>query len=228
MLKLIGLVSLAWACVACAPLNPPTAIATGTVRYAGTEQPVGQALVWTTDGPALRMTYTDTAGHFRLDSLRPGTKSFEVVCPGYFATAPVATVASLSVREGIETRFNPVISASNCEPKPSRVRHVHWRGHYSGGFEESSFAPCPSDSLAIEVRSYGHPFRRHAWVSSMEAEWRAPKVGHFVPDGASGYVGGFVEWSGQLTGPRLSGHMGMANYDLVVDSIFAIASSGKC
>jgi hypothetical protein len=95
-------------------------------------------------------------------------------------------------------------------------------------FEESSFTPCPNDSLAREVRSYGHPFSRHAWVRVAPNAWQTEGLGQLGEDPQHRRISGFVEWSGILRGPGRHGHVGTANYELTVDSIFVRSPSGQC
>lgn len=213
----------------CVHRVPAPAAVSGSVLYEGGTPVVG-ALVWVLDNRTARMVRTDEGGHFRLDSLVPGATSIEVVCPTSFGSlaAPTPVRRSVVLQGGTSNEFSPVLGAHACQPVPARATHVHWRGFYSAGFEESSFHPCNSDSLAAEVLSYGHPFGRSAWVRIATNAWNARKTSELALDPRSRYSTGFVEWSGRLTGPSASGHMGMANYELVVDSVFAAAPSGSC
>ncbi|HEV7990714.1 MAG TPA: carboxypeptidase-like regulatory domain-containing protein [Gemmatimonadaceae bacterium] len=198
----------------------------GVLRFAnGT--PVANATVWS---PARRLIRTDAEGRYRIDSLRPGETVLEIVCPTRIGTfvMPVLLKQSIVLRRGATLEFSPVLENQTCDPKPSRAAHVHWRGTYAQGMEESSFRPCPTDSIALEVRTYGHPIGRKVWVDWSRAPWRAPRVGELTMNAEHSEAMGFIEVSGVATGPRPSGHMGVSNYELLVDSVFAISPKGTC
>ena len=119
-----------------------------------------------------------------------------------------------------------VVSAGACDPIPARSVRGRWRGRYSSAFEESSFSPCPDDSISREVRAYGNPLGRRAWVGYSKDVWKKPGAGELAHDSVSSR--GFVEWSGTMYGPTMAGHMGMSNYGLTVDSIFSMSPTGGC
>ncbi len=215
--------------------NALTADAQVTGSVAGTiriepDRPLVRAQIWSVVGNRIHGASTDSLGRFRVDSVPAGTITFEVICPvpatQFMAITPVAMKREVAVVAGRATEMSGVVSAGACEPIPARSVRVRWRGRYSSAFEESSFNPCPDDSIAREVRSYGRPFGRRAWVEFSKSVWTKPGAGELANDSVSGR--GFVEWSGELHGPALSGHMGMSNYRLVVDSIFSMSPSGSC
>jgi hypothetical protein len=126
----------------------------GTIRLAS-GAPLANGLVWTPSERAFRPAHSDSLGRFRLDSLRVGTVQIEVLCPsrvGGFAV-PVALNRVVRINGEHPTELEATVPADACVPIPPRAVHVHWRGSYSSGFENSSFYPCPIDSLAREVRT---------------------------------------------------------------------------
>jgi hypothetical protein len=201
----------------------------GTIRIE-TDRPLVRAQIWSVVGTRIHGARTDSLGRFRVDSVPAGTITFEVICPvpvmHLLAITPVAMKREVTVAAGGVTEMSGVVSAGACEPIPARSVRGRWRGRYSSAFEESSFSPCPDDSIAREVRSYGHPFGRRAWVEFSKNVWTKPGAGELASDSVSSR--GFVVWSGELHGPALSGHMGMSNYRLVVDSIFSMSPSSSC
>jgi hypothetical protein len=206
----------------------PTGIR-GTIRL-DSGRPLVKAIPWTIADSSFRDARTDSLGRFRL-SVKPGTYALEVVCPiAPFSgvVPPVALRRTVVVADGEEADVSATIAATACDPISPRTVRVHWRGWYSAGFEESSFRPCETDTLAREMRAYGHPFGRHAWVTVSSTAWRRSRLDGVPSNPRIGGVAGFVEWSGSLRGPAASGHMGGANYDLTVDSIFSVAATGAC
>jgi hypothetical protein len=155
----------------------------------------------------------------------------EVLCPwsiGDRFVAPSALKRDVSVVEGSNVDFSAVLDRGACETREPRTVRGHWRGRYSSAFEESQFTPCPVDPITREVRSYGHPFGRRAWVNFSKTVWKKPGLGGLAFDSTNSRDYGFVEWSGTLYGPEKSGHMGMSNYLLTVDSIFRMSPTGEC
>jgi hypothetical protein len=212
-----------------------TADAQATGSVAGTiriepDRPLVRAQIWSVVGTHVHGATTDSLGRFRVDGIPVGTITMEVICPvpvmQLMAITPVAMKREVTVVAGRAAEMSGVVSAGACEPIPARSVRGRWRGRYSSAFEESSFSPCPDDSIAREVRSYGPPLRRRAWVKFSRSAWTKPGAGELANDSVSSR--GFVEWSGELHGPAVSGHMGMSNYRLVVDSIFSMSPSGSC
>jgi hypothetical protein len=200
----------------------------GTLRLENGRPLVG-AMVWATAGVSSRDTRTDSLGHFRI-SVTPGTFVLEVICPiqAFSLAVPVALRRSVTVTAGQEVDVGTTLKETACNPPPPRTVRVRWRGWYSTAFEESSFRPCATDTVAREVRGYGHPDGRHAWVLVSPAAWGRRTLDAVQGDPQTGGAAGFVEWSGVLHGPSPSGHMGSANYALTVDSIFSVSARGSC
>jgi hypothetical protein len=201
----------------------------GTIRFE-TGVPLANTTVWLS-GQTFRSTRSDSLGRFHLDSLSPGTHTIEALCPSqqlFSFAVPVALRRDIDVPATGASDLNATVARAACEPIPARAAHVHWRGWYSAGFENSAFRPCSADSLAREVLAYGHPFGRLAWVDWPPTAWRAPGVGRLAPDRQTGGESGFVEWSGTLRGPAPAGHLGVANYSLTIDSVFSVAPTGRC
>ena len=201
----------------------------GTIRYAS-GAPLAGATVITTVSERLRDARSDSLGRFQLDKVPAGSLTIEVLCPNrdLGVAVPVAVHQVLLIQAGRVADVPLTVARDGCTPIPPRDTHVHWKGWYAFAFENSSFRPCASDTVARELLGYGHPIGRRAWVMWAPTVWRRPGLAKFRPDTATGGVFGFVEWSGVLHGPAPAGHMGISNYLLTVDSVFDIAADGRC
>jgi hypothetical protein len=211
---------------ACATTSQRHGAISGTVRYASGVAAAGvtvRALVDTSN----REARVDSSGAFRLESLPTGSRSIAVVCAGDEVAEPIPYSAAVRVSAREDASLTIVLPIGACEPIPTRDVRINWRGWYSEGFELSRFWPCPTDSVALEVRRYGNVLRRGAWVA-VDNPWGADNLGRMVDHPRTGGRRGFVHWSGILRGPGDYGHGGVATYHLTVDSIFAVAPEGVC
>ena len=203
----------------------------GTIRFAS-GAPLSGGLVGIPPRVFLGIRI-DSGGRFHLTDLPTGNHALEVVCPfsPYSPSGlavPVAARPTVAIVAGRESVLDVVVPDDGCRPIPSREIRVRWRGAHYSAFENVTFSPCESDSLARELRSYGHPMARRAWVRFQDSAWGRSRLRAMATDTVIGGLSGFLEVSGILRGPQPSGHMGMSNYELLVDSIFSVLPRGRC
>lgn len=113
-------------------------------------------------------------------------------------------------------------------------------GHWVSAFEESTFFPCPASRWFAPSDTDG---RRRTWVAFTTAGRQSmakrtlPKGGEmFFKDSAGnavvlqGYTDYFVRWRGTIDGLGPFGLMGIASYQIRVDSVLAIETPhvGDC
>jgi len=201
-----------------AVVPPGRARVVGIVLDSATGRPVvrahicGEVLPNSPTGPATRCASPDSSGRYVLDSLPVGSQGLTVTCSGRRLLEGTALARdTLAVADGQEVRFDVRTDAAGCDMRPFIVRRGVFLGHYTVGFEESSFLAC-GDSLA-------------AWVEATPAAMRTgpqwPKPNNRY------YPTYFVRWQGTLRGPWRYGHMGVSNYELTVDSILSVRRPGR-
>jgi hypothetical protein len=214
-----------------------TGIVSGIVRHSGLA--IGRrlrvcALYWT--GPqAQRMTCDDVqeSGTYTVDSLPFASIQISVNCDvlnpfrgGFLATDTVTLESSPHVRHD----WNVI--ATSCDPRPLRRVSGEFRGHYSGGFEESEFVPCPADTWIVPGDSlHLFPFLgRRAWATWSERVGRSVKWPAGAPRESFGTPRFFVRWRGTVVGPGSYGHMRMSPFEFLIDSVFELRapSSNDC
>jgi len=182
-------------------------------------------------GRALRCANVDTLGRYSFDSLTVGSNTVTVTCTGRNPIggkqlADLTVVLGPGERRAIDFRS----TLEGCDPRPFRILRGTFRGHYSGGFEQSEFIPCASDAWFTAADTAGAPgFQRRAWVSWPRTpvpggpkQWPRPRLGSPPWD----YPQYYVRWSGVLEGPGIYGHMGVSGFDFVPDSIVEVRTPG--
>lgn len=203
--------------------NVPAAL-TGTVEGqvldARTGAPVPGAWVAARWPARHGRVLTDAAGRFRLDLVEPGAITFDVNCPSRTMLGP--RFASVPARADTGRTTTAVVRGDRalCAEPDSGARRVTLRGVYTAGFEESRFVPCETAG-PVFAALWGPVHLRHAWVALA----RRPRGGPSwpAPDTTSGrYPRWYVEWRGTLTGPGRFGHMGVASYELTVDTVTVV------
>jgi hypothetical protein len=92
-----------------------------------------------------------------------------------------------------------------CDRRELVREHGTWTGHYVPGFESSDFRICGDTGRKI-------------WVEFAPDFWDRPQ--QTWPEGGDRYYPRyFVRFRGRLVGPYSYGHLGVADYELTVDSV---------
>jgi hypothetical protein len=169
-----------------------------------------------------------------LDSVPAGAHTLRVACmafPGHaldLASVPVAVRAGATTTITVEVAATGVAppgeATLGCDQKPYRTVVGEFRGEFEGGAEHNRFIPCRRGSGVPA----GHPVLAGGaapwvWVQLVGAaagphlEW---PPGRELPNGHTRL---YVHWHGTLEGPDRYGHFGMAEYELRVDRVLAVA-----
>jgi hypothetical protein len=182
--------------------------------------------------PAYRCAPVAPDGSYRLDSLPMGAVSVSLFCEIIIGIDQRRRIKTVRVPAATPAAYQVDWSASiaGCDPRPDREVIGTFSGHYSNGFEESGFVPCPADSWVIPADSLD-PGRGPAWV-----DWRpghsnrAGLVWPAVPGGIGGVRRYFVTWRGTVVGPGHFGHMGASPFEFLVDSVIGVSppAAGDC
>lgn len=207
----------------------------GRVYDSITGAPVLRTSICQEGGTWPRCVHVDTLGRYVLDSLLPAANRITVACVGagrkWLEGKDIADT-TVVLRLGERRRLDFPTTTSGCDSRPFHLVRGTFRGHYSSGFEQSEFIPCPADVLWARTDSAGESDRElRAWVEwprhhqtpGGPSEWPAPKLVHPPWD----YPQYFVRWTGTLEGPDHYGHMDASPYKFAVDSIIEVRTPGS-
>lgn len=213
---------------------PASGVVVGTLRDSATGRPLtrGSACMWLTASPAsppMRCASADSiTGTFRIGSLRPGQYTLRVQCTAISILPSILDTVTVEITGAGTVRRDLSVATATCDKRPRRELVGKFRGHYSAGFEESVFTPCPADRWFIPSDSVGTRLVRHgrAWVG-----WRKPEQVRRMawPEterSRSGSRRYYVRWSATVMGPGHYGHFGMSPFRMQVDSILEVRAPG--
>jgi hypothetical protein len=148
----------------------------------------------------------DSGGVMQLDSV--STWPVDVACAGrnILDNHKLAELDSATVAAGGATGTIRVwVDGAKCDRRPLFAEYSTWIGHFTEGFEESRLVLCSDSTREIWV-SYAAGL-----LSSPQPKWPEPNDKY--------YPRYFVGFRGQMIGPYHYGHMGVADFELTVDSI---------
>lgn len=157
----------------------------------------------------------DSLGHFEYPWLSPGEQVFTVLCDtGRLFPRELDTLrVRLQPGQHLELRFG--VNATGCDQRPFAVEVGEFRGHYTSGFEESSFVSCGDTAVFrtwVDLAGKAQQQERPRWPGAVRGE---------------SYQRVYVRWRGTLVGPFHYGHFGVASYHLQVDSILEVRRSSR-
>jgi hypothetical protein len=235
--SVVLLVGVAVAAAAQSP-GARTTVLQGVVRDSATGHPMEKTSVCASVAPrsaalfTARCGMTDSTGAYRVDSIAPPRGIVSVYCETVRGLSGKHLASdSIAFDEGTVIRRDWVVSSVGCDPRHVRRVNKIFRGHYSGGFEQSEFIPCAADAWFIPGDSLDwYPFNnRRAWV-----EWRSGAADRVawprVKRDEDGYPRYFVRWRGTVVGPGRYGHMGVSAFEIRVDSVLELRAPkpGDC
>ena len=195
--------------------NP--AALTGTVRDS-TGTPVIGITVRVGIGPETR---TDSLGQYSFPKLYTGKMRVAVLCPSpSFFHAQRLAAFDLNLAQGARVRQDAVVDRPQCRKPTVDTLRGEFHGHWSVGFEESEFVPCPGtfDSTGAGFQ----PILGQIWADwapNAAANWPEPSP----PPDTSGYGHRYyVEVRGYLHGPGDFGHLSGSAYQLEIESLLRV------
>ena len=220
------LVSVLVACL-CSPLSAQGWVPAGRAKLQGSVRTpeggsVRRADVCATSNDRRVCAAVDSTGVYELTGLPNRPIVIEVTCDVVLSLPFYRVLASDTVRFAMDSVIHRDWRVSNDGCDQRIIRHVPgiFRGHYTAGFEESDFIPCPADAWfqpGDSLQAY-QPEARGAWVSLSEGvNW--PSVPPDTLGNNRGSAEYYVVIRGTVVGPKPSGHLGVWAFELVVDSI---------
>ena len=228
LLLLAPLLALAWALPAGGQSRG--AVLIGSVRDATTGRPVDRGLVCThlEESAALMVQHcarTDSAGSFRLDSLPAGSRSVYASCRTVALGGKI--LGEWTVVVPVDSiRRDWAVDTGGCDTRVVRRVAGVFSGHYTSGFESSSFVPCRADEWFLPSDSLQADHDRRAWVVWPKPEERQRLAWPEVPRGASRNPRYFVRLRGTVVGPGHYGHFGVSAFQLEVDTLLEVRAPG--
>jgi hypothetical protein len=176
-----------------------------------------------------RCVPVDSAGAYRLDSLPVGRLRVSVDCETVRGLMQLPLDAdSITFAPSSDSRRDWTVSHVGCDLRPIRYATGVFRGHYTPGFESSEFVPCAADAWFIPGDSLGNTTYddQRAW-----AEWKPGAMQRLTwprlkrdEYGNSRY---YVRWRATVVGPGRYGHMGIAPFEIRVDSVLELRAPMK-
>ena len=237
MLKSLSIATALWAHAACATFAQSAGDlgrVVGTVRDSASGRPLVGAFV--AAQLMLGRARTDSRGHFALSQVTPGVQQFELNCPSRTLLGRQLLAKRVRVPAHDSAIVDLRVDSSLCDEPPYREVKGEFRGFYSTGFEHSAFSVCADTALGIPPR----PARAGdddgwsemtAWVSFTDqglADWRrfqaSPAADSAEAVERRGFGARYVRWHGTLTGPGSFGHMGVSDYQIIVDRVVYLGS----
>lgn len=212
---------------------PPTGpgVLHGTVSYVGSAIPFGRTRVClrlSASGERRvihsRCVRVDDDGSYRIDSLPTWPLPAWVSCERLRDLGGSLAQDTIRIAADTPTRRDWAISTEGCDPRPRRRERRMFSGHYSYGFEESRFVPCPADDWIIPSDTLSVIPRTDAWVTWADSV--AQGVVWPEPQGEEHYRRVFVRLRGTVEGPGHYGHLGVSPFELVVDSVAIVRRPG--
>jgi hypothetical protein len=148
----------------------------------------------------------DTSGRFKLDTVPAGVYKLSFVCEG--APKWIVVRDTIELKNGAVRRVDIRASTDACDMRPFHQGRGVFSGHWRGEFESSVFRPC-GDTISgwLNVAPESN------WDT---LDWPEPKERQAGPRTY------FLRFEGDFRGPWRFGHLGMSNYEFVVDRLLEV------
>lgn len=174
--------------------------------------------------PSRRCDRTTLDGTYIVSGIPPGRHAIRASCSAIAAPPVRFHGDSITVVEGTQLRRDWAIDPHGCDLRRPRTLTGIFRGHYTTGFEESRFVPCPADEWFEPGDSlHLYPFDAgDAWVEFRDGVLASVPRWPEVPRGPFGYPRYFVRLQGEILGPGGYGHLGVSVFRFTVDSVLAL------
>ena len=215
------------------PTSGPATLV-GSIVDSATGLPVPRAHVCASFSPPGRdwkykCVEVDSAGVYRLEHLPLGRLAVTVACTttrNWTAWLPGDSI-DFSGDAPVVRHWR--IDTAGCDLMPRRTWSGVLRGHFTIGFEDGTFAPCPADAVYYEGDSAATRLGRSAtWFEFTDPARSSAPAWPELPLASSYRY--YAHVRGTVTGPGSYGHGALGRYRLTVDSVLALAipSASDC
>lgn len=185
-----------------------------------TGQPIPHASIRVEGGRGI--SRADSVGRYLLFGLPIGEQRVRLFCPverRYWGREFAGRL--INVTEGTDSLHNFIIPREGCDEPPLESWRGEFTGHYTFGFESSTFKPCDQFS---DLRGTAYEGARDAaWVEFAPGAW---KKDDWPTTGDEPYPEFFVRWRGFVEGPGAYGHLGSATFDMEVTEVLEVRVPG--
>ena len=147
----------------------------------------------------------DSMGDYLLKNVPVGTWNIEFHCPSANYVGREIATKSVIVTPGQSAKVEVIVPDMHCDEPPYAELRTRFRGHILFGFEHSGFLPCNEEDLKLSRNTF---FQGNSiWVSNSIGERLLPDVMYYV------------EFTGVLRGPGRFGHLGLSDYEVVIENL---------
>jgi hypothetical protein len=156
-----------------------------------------------------------------LADLPQGRWSIVVGCVTLGIFGQVMASDSISVSETAPVKRDWRVATTGCDARPLRRKYGMFRGYYTPGFESSEFVPCAADAwfLPSDVLKTEPYDERRAWAELQEGSLPKGFTWPRMRRNPRRNPRFYVRWRGTVVGPDHYGHMGVAPFEIQVDSV---------
>jgi hypothetical protein len=173
--------------------------------------------------------YLDSLGHYVLHNLLLTEVRISVQCEMARAATYIMATDTIRISEPKLHSMDWKVATTGCDKRPVRIITGTFSGFWKPGFESAEFIPCPADSWQLPSDSLPPNYNSQAAWAWLGKNTHVPKWPSAPRDewGVSRY---YVTWHGTLEGPGHYGHMSIANFSFIADSVIEIRApkSGDC
>jgi hypothetical protein len=159
-----------------------------------------------------RQAAGDSLGRLTFDSVRAWPVNITCRTTDESREGRVAQLDSATLVNAAGRSWEIRGDGSACDQRPVVVQRGRWRGRYSAGFEHSEFRWCGDTTRAI-------------WVRFKQKTAESPRV-KWPPSTDPYTYTAFITVVGTMRGPDRYGHLGVATYELEVDSVLSARAAG--
>ena len=194
----------------------------GRVFDSATATPLAHVPIGMSD--AIGLSFSDTLGWYLKFDIPTGPRQFKFYCPtkrlGLMLGQPFTT-RTIPIAATTDSSVDFVLSTAGCAEPDLREWQGEFSGHYTSGFEESSFEPCRPFPTFPGTAYEG--LKPTVWVTFNKGA--ADSTIKWPDRGTESYPRFFVRWHAKASGPGSYGHMGAAMYGLNVDRVLEVRRS---
>jgi hypothetical protein len=203
--------------------GPATGTVSGRLVDETTDLPILRGWICESYDPARvprvgNCVQTDTLGRFLVDMLPLGKVDLWVTCNARSRRLDSPAMDRVTLRAVVrpdETDLGSIrVDGALCDQRPMIRKSGEFVGYYSAGFESSRFRWNGDSTMRI-------------WVVGSRIQARGSSIRWPTSTRENPRPCALVRWHGTLVGPGQYGHLGVSDYQFVVDSVSEVSEAPK-